>query len=105
MNRERLILCFLVVLTVASVSRAESGVIEKTNDTDSIWQRETLTNGFFGLGDKLADSGIEIGLGVTNIYQQNAHGGISTHRRAGRFAGNDTDGDALVLGVRAQMNF
>jgi porin len=88
MDRERLILCFFVVLTVASVSRADSGVIEKTNDTDSIWQRETLTNGFFGLGDKLADSGIEIGLGVTNIYQQNVHGGISTHRRAGRFAGS-----------------
>lgn len=53
MNMERLILCFLVVLTVAGVSRADSGVIEKTNDTDSICQRETLTNGFFDLNDGL----------------------------------------------------
>ena len=36
----------------------------------------------------LADSGIEVGIGVTNIYQQNVHGGISTHRRAGRFSGS-----------------
>ena len=88
MNRESLLLCFLVVLAVANLSQAESNTIEKKNDTDSIWQRETLTNGFFGLNDRLADNGIEVGLGVTNIYQQNVHGGISTHRRAGRFAGS-----------------
>lgn len=36
----------------------------------------------------LPDSGIDIAIGITNIYQQNVHGGISTHRRAGRFAGS-----------------
>jgi len=54
----------------------------------NIWERKTLTDGFFGLNDKLADKGIEIGLGVTNIYQQNLRGGISTHRRAGRLSGS-----------------
>jgi porin len=34
------------------------------------------------------NSGIKIGLGVTNIYQQNLRGGISTHRRAGRYSGS-----------------
>jgi len=58
------------------------------NKSDNIRSRETLTGGFWGLNDKLADKGIEIGLGVTNIYQQNVHGGISTHRRAGRFSGS-----------------
>ena len=38
--------------------------------------------------DLLSNSGMEIGLGVTNIYQQNVHGGISTHRRAGRYSGS-----------------
>jgi porin len=52
------------------------------------WERETLTNGFWGFDDKLADSGIEIGLGVTNIYQQHVRGGINTHRRAGRHSGS-----------------
>lgn len=88
MNGERLFLSLLIVLVAANLSQAESATIEKTNDMDSIWQKETLTNGFFGLNERLADSGIEVGLGVTNIYQQNVHGGISTHRRAGRFSGS-----------------
>lgn len=36
----------------------------------------------------LPDSGIDIAIGITNIYQQNVHGGTSTHRKAGRFAGS-----------------
>jgi len=35
-----------------------------------------------------ADDMIEIAVGVTNIYQQNISGGISTHRKAGRFSGS-----------------
>jgi porin len=46
------------------------------------------TEGLFGLGDGLAESGIEVGTGVTQIYQHNARGGISTHRRAGRYSGS-----------------
>jgi len=36
----------------------------------------------------LADNGIEVGLGITNIYQQNVRGGTSTHNRRGRFEGS-----------------
>jgi porin len=57
-------------------------------DPDDIWRRETLTNGFAGLGDKLAESGIEVDLSMTNIYQANVHGGLSTHRRQGRHTGS-----------------
>ena len=78
----------LVVLTAASLLRADSILSEQTGDSENFWQRETLTKGLFGLDDRLEDSGIEVGLGVTNIYQQNVRGGISTHRRAGRFAGS-----------------
>ena len=53
-----------------------------------LWRQETLTNGLFGLNDELAERGIEIGLSATQIYQHNAHGGISTHRRAGRYCGS-----------------
>ena len=56
-------------------------------DSD-VWSRETLTNGFGGLNDRLADTGIEVALGLTNIYQQNTHGGISTHRQQGRHTGS-----------------
>ncbi|UCE98690.1 MAG: carbohydrate porin [Planctomycetota bacterium] len=56
--------------------------------TENTWEREILTDGFWGLNDELEDMGIEIGLSVTSIYQQNVRGGISTHRRAGRFSGS-----------------
>lgn len=66
-------------------------------ETDSIWRRETLTNGLFGHGDDLSARGIEISLSATQIYQQNSRGGLSTHRRAGRFAGSyDIELDADV---------
>lgn len=55
---------------------------------NSIWNRDSLTNGFWGLSDKLADNGIEFGLGVTHVYQINARGGISTSQRRGRHAGS-----------------
>jgi porin len=35
-----------------------------------------------------AETGIELEISLTNIYQQNVHGGLSTHRRAGRIAGS-----------------
>ncbi len=57
-------------------------------DPDDIWERETLTNGFGGLNDKLADSGIELGLGWTNVYQVNTRGGASTTEKQGRHTGS-----------------
>jgi hypothetical protein len=54
---------------------------------NNIWERETLTNSFFGLNNQISDSGVEVDLGVTQIYQKNANGGISTHRKAGRYPG------------------
>lgn len=41
-----------------------------------------------GFKDGLDESGIELGLGITNIYQQNVRGGLSKHRKAGRFSGS-----------------
>ena len=38
--------------------------------------------------DVPVDDGLEFVVGSTNIYQQNVHGGMSTHRRAGRFFGS-----------------
>ncbi len=43
-------------------------------ENGSIWERETLTNGFGGLNDELADSGIEFGGGLTALYQANVKG-------------------------------
>jgi len=57
-------------------------------EQQDIWGRETMTDGFFGLSDELADSSVEVGFGLTQIYQQNVRGGLSKHRRAGRYAGS-----------------
>ncbi len=83
MKLKTILWSFVALLTLTAISLAS-----EDPDNTSIWQRETLTNGFFGLNDELADNGIEVGFSLTNIYQQNLQGGISTHRRAGRFAGS-----------------
>jgi porin len=61
-------------------------------DDSDIWHRDTLSNGFGGLADPLADSGIEVGLSWTNIYQNNVEGGTSTNQRHGRHTGSYDDG-------------
>jgi len=83
----------MVVDAQPNVSTAEPAAsnlldAEAVQDPDDIWQRETLTNGFGGLADKLADSGIEVGLSFTNIYQANVKGGLSTNQRHGRHTGS-----------------
>ena len=84
MSRKRIPACIaaLVGLTRICHGAGEQAVGEDTHC--GIWARDTLTNGFCGLNDRLGDTGIEFGLGATSIYQQNVRGGISKHRRAGR---------------------
>lgn len=44
--------------------------------------------GWRALNEQLADSGIEIDLGVTSIYQANVKGGLSRHNKRGRYSGS-----------------
>jgi len=73
MNRARMLVSATLLLVLVNFSQAD---------------QETLTNGFSGLNNRLADSGIEIGFGTTNIYQANVKGGVSTHNRKGRHTGS-----------------
>ncbi|MBW7992406.1 MAG: carbohydrate porin [Planctomycetes bacterium] len=68
-----------ITLCVAAISQVKG---------QDIWEQETLTNGFWGLNDSLAASGIEVGFGLTNIYQLNVNGGTSTHNHQGRHTGS-----------------
>ncbi len=88
MNKTRIVSSVMLLLGVVNLSRAESTKSEESASHNNIWQRQTLADGFYGLGDNLSDTGIELGLSVTQIYQQNVHGGLSTHRRAGRYSGS-----------------
>ncbi|MHC4158503.1 MAG: carbohydrate porin [Planctomycetota bacterium] len=83
MKKLGILLKIATLLILAGICQANS-----EQGQNNIWKRETLTDGFWGLNDELEDMGIEIGFNVTNIYQQNVHGGISTHRRAGRYSGS-----------------
>lgn len=79
MKKIELVLSIVMLLNATALCQGQD---------DSIWQQETFTNGFWGLNDRLADSGIEFAFGVTNIYQVNTHGGTSTHNRRGRYSGS-----------------
>ncbi len=79
MGRTKVVLGTVFLLALAGICQAES---------NSIWEQETLTNGFWGLNDRLADKGIEIGFGITNVYQANVKGGTSTHNQKGRYTGS-----------------
>jgi porin len=80
MNRRRLLLGLVFLIITVNLCKAD--------DTDDIWSRETLTNGFCGLNGELADWGIEVGFGITNIYQQNVKGGRGTRLKSGRYTGS-----------------
>ncbi len=44
----------------------------KTSDSPSLWERETLTDGFGELADELADQGIEVSTNVTEVWHEQA---------------------------------
>lgn len=80
MDKVRIFSGLVVLLMLMYVCKAEHA--------DDVWSRDTLTGGFWGLNDQLADNGIEIGFGITSIYQANVKGGASTHSRRGRHSGS-----------------
>lgn len=88
MNKTRIVVSVVFLLSTADLSVAKATKPEQTKRPVNFWRQDTLTNGFWGLNDNLSDNGIELGLSVTNIYQQNVHGGTSAHRRAGRYSGS-----------------
>jgi porin len=57
------------------------------SEATSFWDSDSPTNGFWGLNDSLADSGIEFGASLLHVYQVNTKGGTSTHSRKGRHVG------------------
>ena len=86
MSRAKVVLGAVFLLALTGICRAEG---------ESLWQRETPTNGFWGLNDQLSDSGIEVCFSITSIYQSNIKGGTSTHNRRGRHSGS-YDLEAIV---------
>ena len=92
----------LLVMIAAVVCQTAIGHNEEPNG--SILGRENLTGGLFGLNDLFEPSGIELTVSLTQIYQQNVRGGLSTHNRAGRYTGSyDIEGGfdlEKLLGIK-----
>ena len=92
------------LLLLLPLLAAQAGLYAAQQDPADIWHRSSLSGGFCGLCPILQDSGLELCAGVTNIYHQNVHGGLSTHRRAGRYSGSyDVELTAdleRILGIR-----
>ncbi|MHC4478800.1 MAG: carbohydrate porin [Planctomycetota bacterium] len=88
MNRTGILLIIVPLLPLSNCLYAQDPGFENPDSNPNIRPQETLSSGLGGLNDQLADIGIHAGFGITNVYQQNVRGGISKHRRAGRFAGS-----------------
>jgi len=87
MRRRNVTVGILIVLVTSGASWAEDGG-RKTTWLDSLVERETLTDGWFGLGERLDERGVTVSLAATGIYQINTHGALATNRRKGRHAGS-----------------
>ncbi len=77
----------MVLLNPAGFCRGGNEDYTDNSIRRNFWERETLTNSFWGLNDQLSDKGIEIDFGITNVYQVNIKGGLSTHNHKGRHVG------------------
>ena len=73
MNTTRILL--IIVMLPISARFCQAGNESHGGGHPShIWNRETLSDGLFALNDRLADSGIELALSATQIYQSNVKG-------------------------------
>ena len=87
MGTKRILLSILTLINLAETCSAGGKEVNDSNLFSDILNRETLMDGFWGLNEKLAPLGIEIGLGLTTVYQTNVHGGLSTNEHRGRHIG------------------
>ncbi|MFB0554300.1 MAG: hypothetical protein ACETWQ_13415, partial [Phycisphaerae bacterium] len=57
MNMADIVLGVIFLEIVVSVSIVESAELKKSNLACNIWKQKTLTNGFFGLCERLTNNG------------------------------------------------
>jgi porin len=89
---------FLVLVISVSTGLAYT---ENENVDQSIWDRDVLAGDLMGLRKYLSDDVIQIDLGLTQIYQNNFHGGLSTDSRRGRYSGSYD----IEIGIDAEKLF
>ncbi len=79
-----MILCVVLGLSILlPVCRARQG----SEHAEAVQGTAHSTRAPHGL-ERIFDSGITWGAGLTQVYQQNTHGGLSTSQRSGRYSGS-----------------
>ncbi len=81
MKMVRILFGILILLGIAGICQANESE-DNSKIVYDFWKCANSTNGFWGLNNKLAPSGIEVGLGFTTVYQTNVKGGTSTNDRS-----------------------
>lgn len=80
MGKQKMIVILIAIAVMTGLAMAD------------VWQEPTgqnpLAHEHWNLGDSMESSGIDFAFSITNIYQINARGGTSTHRRQGRWTGS-----------------
>ena len=74
-------LAIVIVISLTAIGSTDPG-------TSSLWDRETLTHGLGGHVDKAAESGVDVAIGITEIYQHKLDGGSSGNTDHGRHTGS-----------------
>ncbi|MCY2925585.1 MAG: carbohydrate porin [Planctomycetota bacterium] len=82
----------LVCADVLAQATTQPGSAPATQPTartgsDSLLDRETLTDNWFGLGRAFSDQGLSARFTATQVFQRNVRGGLSTNTDRGWFSG------------------
>ncbi len=94
--RNKIALAAILFLAWANTGFASHPKTDAANP-HALLNQEHLAGDWFSLGNRLSKSGVTVELDVTQVYQQNLRGGMSTHRRSGRYAGSYDLGVELDL--------
>ena len=86
-GRKAIVILMAVALGFCSQSIGRAvGQEAQEDDTRSVWQRESLGGDLWGARSTLEEYGVSAGLGLTQVYQHNLHGG--TEAGVGGYAGS-----------------
>lgn len=105
MKSDRIQWLFILMLMMGCIVNgvAYSQDTEQISGSDAAFvpAGDTLTGDWFGFGKTIEQYGLSVNLHATQLYQQNVSGGLSTHRRKGRYSGRydlelDADLDKLI---------
>ena len=71
-----LVACLILLFYTPTAPASHKDEEPASDSADSVLKRETLTGDWFGWGEPLEERGLSVGLGLTQAYQHNFHGGV-----------------------------